>query len=74
MQEQQQLNTAKIEAVLAQLDQMTYDNRTQSTQIEQLQTTTVNQIRYIDDLQKTIDDQKSQLTTTRSSNRATASS
>ena len=61
LQDTQKSNETKIDKVLAMLEQMTYDNRTQSTQIEQLQAKTTDQSRHIDALTRTIADQNNQL-------------
>ena len=63
MEEQQRINTAKIDKTLATIKQMTYNNRTQSTQIEQLQTKTTSQSHHIASLNKTIVNQNAQLAT-----------
>ena len=63
MQDQQRINKAKIDKTLATLEQMAYDNGTQSTQTDQLQTKTADQSRHIDTLNQTIVDQKAQLAT-----------
>ena len=57
----QKINAPKIDKMLATLEQMTYNNRTQSTQIEQLQIKMTDQSRHIDTLTKTIADQNTQL-------------
>ena len=65
MQDIQKVNTTKIDKTSATLEQITYDNRTQSTQIEQLQTKTMDHSRQIDKLNQTIIDRNIQLSALR---------
>ena len=58
MQELQTNNTKQIDSMLAIIDQMTYDHRTQSTQIEQLKATAKEQARQIETSNQMIGDQK----------------
>ena len=61
MQDMHEINATQIDKMLATLEQMTYDNHTQSTQIEQLQIKTTDQSHHIDTLTKIIADQNAQL-------------
>ena len=63
MQDLQKTNTTQIDSMLATINQMMYNHRTQSTQIGQLTETTKEQARHIDTLNQIIGDQERQLAT-----------